>query len=216
MNTFVEKDPIVKALLKEERLLHKKRNSLNRKMIKRVEKLLSSRIPDIISSHRWVISEDFYSSNTREEFKYSLCFRIFDEEKEDVCSSIKLPGLPAHNLRPRKVGASKVSPYKKAMKSPFSISKINSEIKTWRDLSRVCEHWDIHLIKFKNDFLSVGERSFRLISNDGLDAVFTLARDLGMSLDMRSCLAEIQDLEFLLERKKKLMSELSSKMLFSV
>ncbi len=214
MKTFIEKDPIVRELLKEKQILSKKENILQRKLVKKVEKLLSTRVPVAISSQKWIVSDDFYSDHSPEDFKYSLFFKIYDEEKDNVCSPISLPGLNGHNLRSKKAKAAKLSSYKKSMMIP--LSRINPEIKTWRDLSRVCEHWDIHLIKWNDVFISIGERSFRIISNDGLDGVFSAAKELGITLNMRSSISEIEALELYLEKKKKLMSDLSSKMLFSV
>lgn len=218
MNTFIEKDSAIKAMIKEENLLLKKRNALQKKIVKRVEKLISTRIPTAISAHNWVISDDPYSDFSSDKSKYSLSFRIYDEEKDDVCSGIKLPGIPLSSISLKKkalgVSNGKASKYKKNMIS--YLPKINPEIKNWRDISRICEHWDIHLIKLNKNFISIGDRSFRIISNDGLDSVFLAAKDLGITLNMRSSLSEIEGLESYLEKKKKLMSDLSSKMLFSV
>ena len=215
MNTFIEKDPAVKAMIKEQMVLENKQRVLQKKMLKKVEKLISTRILTAISSHKWVIYDDPYSESSLDKVRYSLGFSIYDEEK-DVCSQIKLPGIPSLNKSSKSLGSSisKASKYKKSMIYPSL--KINYEIKNWRDLSRVCEHWDIQLIKWKDVFISIQDRSFRVISNDGIDSVFSAAKKLDIALNMKHSFSQIEEIECYLEKKKKLMSELSSKMLFSV
>jgi len=211
LKTFIDKDPLVKELLRESLLLSKKERLLQRKLMKKVEKLISGRITTAIAAHTWVTFDDFYSDRSPEDFRYSLFFKVYDEEKD--YGQIALPGLNGHKRRPSGI-PTKASAYKKSMMP--RLFKVNPEIKNWRDLSRVCDHWDIHLIKWNGVFLSVGERSLRVISNDGLDAVFSAVKELGIPLNMKSTLSEVEELEAYLDRKKKLMSELSSRMLFSV
>ena len=213
MKTFIDKDPLVKEILREKLLLSKKESLLQRKLMKKVEKLISGRVATAIAAHTWVTFDDFYSDRSPEDFRYSLFFKVYDEEKDNPLSQIILPGLNGRKAGPRGIVA-KVSSYKKSMMP--RLFKVNPEIKNWRDLYRVCDDWDIHLIKWNGVFLSVGERSLRVISNDGLDSVFSAVKELGISLNMKSALSEIEELEVYLDRKKKLMSELSNKMLFSV
>jgi hypothetical protein len=209
LKTFIEKDPNVKVLLKDLRSLDRKRRIIENKMNRRVVKLISSRIKPVLSSHKWVIGDDFY---TREDDSYkssfSLAFRLYSDPS-DVCSP-GLPRIPAAKLAPNKAR------YKKTMMKPHPLRKINPEIKSFNDLSRVMEHWDIFSIPWNGVFISFGECSFKIFSAKGMDEVFRAAKDLGITLDMKSALSEIEDIETFLLKKKELISDLSSKMLFNI
>ncbi len=211
MRTFIEKDPAVKVLSKELRDLEKKRRLLERKIEKKVEKLISSRIKPVLSNYKWTVGEDFYvqdENNIKNSF--SLAFKMH-AESEDVCSTLNTSLLK----RPQGVPA-KLSKYKKTMLKPYALRKVNPEIKTFYDLSRVMERWDLFSIAWNGVFISIGESSFKIFSPKGMDAVFKGVKDLGITLDMKSHLSEVEKIEIYLLKRKELISELSSKMLFGL
>ena len=220
MKTFIDKDPAVKILSKEIRDIDKKRRSLEKKMEKKVEKLISSRIKPVLSSYKWVASDDFYVQDEhREKNSFSLAFRLY-EETSDVCSSLNSSGLIKQKSlsgKPANAFPSKVaSKYKKSMLKPYGLRIVNPEIKTFYDLFRVMERWDLFSIAWNGVFISIGESSFKIFSPKGMDAVFKGIKDLGITLDMKSHLSEVEKIEIYLLKRKELISELSSKMLFGL
>lgn len=222
MKDLIEKDLEVSRIKKEINALHKKTRALNLKLGAKVEKIISSKFPIAISFHKWRVSEkEIYippedslqrNSSFGRKKSFSLGFEMVPDDLEFI--SHQSPSMASSINLNKYLSSGLVRP--RAKKSMMIKRRPPAKIKSFNDLVIIAERWEIYRVKWKKVSFAFNSGCFRIESSNSIDDVYSAVRELNIPMDLGSHITQIESLEEELKRRKDLVADLSSQMLFGI